>query len=95
MALFLSKAIITTESPRVHQENLNETKTTLKKEIMSDLSKILAENQREVSKLKAPVVKKQSNIQNLGNSDTENEIALPQLHRPSKKIKRLLPTTLH
>ena len=32
------------KSPRIQPENLDEIKTSLRKEIMSDLSKILAEN---------------------------------------------------
>ena len=41
----------TSKSPKVHPENLEEMNTTLKKEIMSDLTKILAENQKEMLKL--------------------------------------------
>ena len=48
--------------PRVHPENLDEIKSSLRKEIMSDLSKILYENQREMLKLIAPTVKKLSNL---------------------------------
>ena len=46
---------------------------------MSDLSKISTENQREMLKLIAPTVKKQSNLQDLGdlNSETENIFAAP------------------
>ena len=36
--------------PRVEPENLEEIKTSLRKEIMSDLTKILAENQKEILK---------------------------------------------
>ena len=39
---------------RVEPENLDETKTSLRKDILSDLSKILAENQKELPKLIAP-----------------------------------------
>ena len=39
---------------RVEPENLDEVKTSLRKEIMSDLTKILAENQKETLKLIAP-----------------------------------------
>ena len=34
--------------PRIEPENLAEIKTSLRKEIMSDLTKILAENQKEM-----------------------------------------------
>ena len=39
---------------RVEPENLDETKTSLRKDILSDMSKILAENQKELPKLIAP-----------------------------------------
>ena len=44
----------TSKSPRVPTENLEEIKSSLRKEIMSDLTKILAENQKEMFKLMAP-----------------------------------------
>ena len=37
------------KSPRMQPENLGETITSFRKEIMSDLAKILAENQRKCS----------------------------------------------
>ena len=37
------------KNPRLERENLEEIKTTLRKEIMSDLTKILAENQKRCS----------------------------------------------
>ena len=37
--------------PRIEPESLTEIKTSLRKEIMSDLTKILAENQKEMLKL--------------------------------------------
>ena len=40
---------------RVKPENLDEIKTSLRKEIMSDLTKILAENQKAMLKLIAPL----------------------------------------
>ena len=48
------------KSPRVQPENLDEIKTSLRKEIMSDLAKMLAENQKEMLKVIAPVNKKPS-----------------------------------
>ena len=48
------------KSPRVITENLEEIKSSLRKEIMSDLTKILAENQKEMLKLIAAPVKKQT-----------------------------------
>ena len=39
---------------RIEPENIDEIKTSLRKEILSDLSKILAENPKEMLKLIAP-----------------------------------------
>ena len=44
---------------------------------MSDLTEILAENQKEMLKLIAPTVKNPTNSQNLENTDTELENVLP------------------
>ena len=46
------------KAPRVEPENLEETKTPLRTGVMSDLTKILAENQKEMLKLIAPLNKK-------------------------------------
>ena len=48
----------TSNSPKVQIENLEERKSTIRKEILSDLTKILAEIQKEMLKLIAPVAKK-------------------------------------
>ena len=58
------------KNPRKETENLEEIKTSLRKEIMTDLTKILAENQKEIFKLIAPLSKKLSIIQE---SDSEPE----------------------
>ena len=50
------------KSPRIQPENLNEIKTSLRKEIMSDLAKMLAENQKELLKLIAPLNKNNKSI---------------------------------
>ena len=39
------------KSPKIQTEKVDEIKTSLRKEIMSDLTKILAENQMELLKL--------------------------------------------
>ena len=49
----------TSQSPKLHTENLEEMKFTLRKDLTSDLAKILAENQKEMLILVAPVAKKQ------------------------------------
>ena len=63
----------TSKSPRVITENLEEIKSSLKKEIMSDLTKILAENQKEMLKLIAALVKKQTVIATTEETDSESE----------------------
>ena len=63
----------TNKSPRVISENLEDIKTTLRKEIMSELTKILAENQKEMLKLIAPPIKKQTFITAVGETDSEPE----------------------
>ena len=63
----------TSKSPRVISENLEDIKTTLRKEIMFDLTKILAENQKEMLKLIAPPVKKQTIITAVEETDSEPE----------------------
>ena len=55
--------------PRVVPESLDEIKTSLRKEIMSDLTKLVAENQKEMPKLIAPSNKKQTARTNVQDSD--------------------------
>ena len=62
----------TTKSPRVLTENLEEIRSSLRKEIMSDLSKILAENQKEMLKLIALTSKKQTIITATEETDSES-----------------------
>ena len=59
--------------PIIAPEGLAEIKTSLRKEIMSDLTKILAENQKEMLKLIAPLNKKQNVLINAQDSDSETE----------------------
>ena len=61
------------KSPRVITENLEEIKSSLRKEIMSDLTKILAENQKEMLNLIAAPVKKQTVIATTEETDSESE----------------------
>ena len=61
------------KSARLEPENLEEIKTSLRKEIMSDLTKILAENQKEMLRLIAPSNKKQTAHVNVQDSDSEPE----------------------
>ena len=61
------------KNPRIEPENLEEIKTSLRREIMTDLTKILAENQKEIFKLIAPPRKKRSVSANVQESDSEPE----------------------
>ena len=61
------------KNSRLEPENLEEIKTTLRKEIMSDLTRILAENQKEMLKLIGPVSKKRPASSNVQDSDSDQE----------------------
>ena len=60
-------------SPNVQPENIKEIKTSLRKEIISDLAKLLAENQMKIMKLVAPPAKNSSAHLNGQDSDSETE----------------------
>ena len=82
------------KSPRVQPENLEEIKTSSRKEIMSDLAKILAENQKEMMKLIAPMAKKSSAHQNVQDSDSETEnISVARTSTPVKTNTATSKTT--
>ena len=73
------------KNPRLELENLEEIKTTLRKEIMSDLTKILAENQKEMLKLIALVSKKRPISSNTQDSDSDQEnISVARTSTPVK-----------
>ena len=59
--------------PKVVPESLDEIKTSLRKEIMSDLTRLLAENQTEMLHLIAPSNKNQTVRTDVQNSDSEPE----------------------
>ena len=61
----------TSKSPKITSDNLEEIKSSLRKEIMSDLTRILAENQKEMLKLIAPTTKKQHAIRSAEESDSD------------------------
>ena len=61
------------KSPKFQPEKLDEIKTSLRKAIMSDLTKIIAENHNDVLKLFTLLLKKPVTLQNLENSDSEPE----------------------
>ena len=70
---------------RVEPENLDEMKNSLRKEIMSDLAKVLAENQKEMLKLIAPLSKTQS--AHLNNQDSDSEPENISVGRTSTPVK--------
>ena len=70
---------------RVKPENLDEVKISLRKEIMSDLTKVLAENQQEMPKLIAPLSKKRPI--HLEDRDTDSEPENISMARTSTPVK--------
>ena len=76
---------------RIEPENLDEIKTSLRKEILSDLSKILAENQKEMLKLIAPLSKKRPTCVNDQDSDSEPENT--SVARTSTPVKTTIATS--
>ena len=61
----------TFKSPKLQSEKVDEMKTSLRLVVMSDLTKILAENYNEILQLIAPTTKKASDLQILKDSDSE------------------------
>ena len=80
--------------PRIEPGSLIEIKTSLRKEIMSDLTKILAENQKEMPKLIAPLNKKQTVHMNVQDSDSEPEnVSVTRTSTPVKTHTTTNPKT--
>ena len=80
------------KNPRLEPENLEEIKTTLRKDILSDLTKILAENQKEMLKLIAPLNKKQPVSLNTHDSDSDHEnISVARTSTPVKTNSASVP----
>ena len=65
------------ENPRILPENLDKNKSAIRKEIMSDHTKILAETQKGILKLIVPSLKKPVSLQDLENTASELENILP------------------
>ena len=63
------------KAPRTEPENLDEIKTSLRKEILADLTKILTENQKEMLKLIAPLSEKRPVSTSVQDSDSGPEDA--------------------
>ena len=81
----------TSQAPKVQTENLEEIIFSLRKGILSDLTKILAENQKEMLKLIAPVAKKQATSTVPEGSDSETENVAPTI--TSTPVKPIATTT--
>ena len=84
---FPSENLVASSSkvPRIEPEGLAEIKTSLRKEIMSDLAKKLAENQKEMLKRIAPVSKKRPISSNIQDSDSDQEnISVARTSTPVK-----------
>ena len=87
----------TSKSPKITSDNLEEIKSSLRKEIMSDLTKILAENQKEMLKLIAPTTKKQHAIRSAEESDSdpddipENATSTPIRNRTTATASKTTP----
>ena len=71
----------TSKSPRIISENLKGIKTTLRKEIMTDLTRILVENQKEMLKLIAPVTRKQAIIRTSEETDSDSKTSRKMQHQ--------------
>ena len=78
------------KTTRTEPEDLNEIKASLRKEILSDLSKILAENKREMFKLIAPLGKKQAVLSE--NQDSDSEVENISVARTSTPVKTVTAT---
>ena len=87
-----SPVVGTSKSPKVQTQNLKKTKSTLRKEILSDPTKILAENQKEVLRLIAPVAKKQSSLTVPEEIDSESENVPPTVTSTTVKCKTTATT---
>ena len=81
----------TSKSPRVTTDSLENIKSVLRKEIMSDLTKILAENQKEMLKLIAPVTKKHAEARASEETDSDPENILE--NATSTPIKNKITAT--
>ena len=82
------------KNPRIEPENLEEIKTSLRREIMTDLTEIPAESQKEKLKLIAPLNKKQPVCPNVQDLDSEPEsISVARTSTPVKINTATIPET--
>ena len=84
-----SQDLITSSSKtlRTETENLDEIKTSLRKKILADLTKQLAENQKEMLKLIAPLSRKRPISTN--DQDTDSEPENVSVARGSTPVKTM------
>ena len=81
-------------NPVEQPENLEEMKKYLRKQLMSDLGKIFAQNQKERMKPVAPIDKKSSAHQNAQDADSETEnISVARTSTPVKTNTTVSKTT--
>ena len=78
------------KTTRTEPGDLNEIKASLRKEILSDLTKILAENQKEMFKLIAPLNKKR--VVSLQNQDSDSEVENISVAQTSTPVKTITAT---
>ena len=78
------------KTTRTEPEDLNELKASLRKEIVSDPSKILAENQNDRFKLIASHSKKRA--VSLENQDSDSEVENTSVARTSTPVKTVTAT---
>ena len=82
------------KGPRFEPENLDEIKTSLRKEILADLTEILAENQKKMFKLIAPLSKERPISTNDQESDSEPEnISVARTSTPVKTTTATISKT--
>ena len=72
---------------RTETGDLNEIKSSLRKEILADLSKLLAENQKELFKLIARLNKKRAvSLENQDSDPEVEDISVAQTSTPVKTV---------
>ena len=83
------------KSSGLHLENRDEIKSSVRKKILSDHSKIIAESQKELSKLLAPTFKKAVNQLNLDGFNSETEIFSPETASTTTKSETTTLESFH
>ena len=76
----------------IEPENLDEIKTSLRRKTLSDLSKILAENQKEMLKVIAPLSRKRTTCVN--DQDSDSELENISVARTTTPVKTTIATNI-